>query len=150
MNTAVRQRTIADTPVRWQAAIKRADAEGVTVRQLQCGVWVATSGTDANGAYIVTPTGCECRAAAEGDPICKHRAALRLRLGLLAVEVEPAPIVREVIVLTAPDDCQPCEGRGYFRKESRIFTGTTFRANCIACKGTGKRDGQRIPQRATA
>ena len=32
-------------------------------------------------AYIVTADTCECRAGAEGDPVCKHRAALRQRLG---------------------------------------------------------------------
>ena len=73
------------TAARWQAAVERAEREGVQVRQLGCGVWVATSGTDAGAAYVVTASGRECRASSEGDPVSKHRAAFRVRVGVCAV-----------------------------------------------------------------
>ncbi len=73
-----------DTPARWQAALRRALEEGVETRQLAgCGMWIATSSTEAGTAYEVTPWSCECHAGQFGDPVCKHRAALRERLGAL-------------------------------------------------------------------
>lgn len=79
------RRPNADTPARWDAALGRSLTEGVRVMQLPTtGVWVATSGTNADTAYVVTETDCECYAGAHGDPVCKHRAALRLRLQVLA------------------------------------------------------------------
>ena len=74
----------ANTPDRWQAALQRALLEGVQVRQLAgSGAWVATSSTDPGAAYEVTPWTCECQAGQYDDPVCKHRAALHLRLGRL-------------------------------------------------------------------
>ena len=91
--TPLRGYRLNDSPARWQRALRRALAEGVAVRQLATsGVWVATSGTDPDAAYVVTPTGCECRAAAEGDVCCKHRALLRHRLGTLDLDPEPEPV----------------------------------------------------------
>ena len=73
------------TQTRWSAVKERGEREGVQVRQLGCGAWIATSGTDVGGAYVVTFHDCECRAALEGDPVCKHRAALRVRMGVYVV-----------------------------------------------------------------
>ena len=74
------------TPERWQAVPTRAHEAGITVRQLAgSGAWIATSGTDHSIAYEVTPWQCEYSAGAFGDPICKHRAALRGCLGWLTV-----------------------------------------------------------------
>ncbi|MDP9370481.1 MAG: SWIM zinc finger family protein [Chloroflexota bacterium] len=87
--TNIRRREAS--PARWQWALERAIAQGVHVRQLQCGVWVAASGTDLNAAYAVTLADCECRAASEGDPVCKHRAALAHRLGRLDADPQPEP-----------------------------------------------------------
>lgn len=81
-----------NTPARWQKALRRALDEGVDVRQLATtGVWIATSGTSSSTAYVLTPTDCECRAAAEGDVCCKHRALLRHVLGDLPLEPQPEP-----------------------------------------------------------
>jgi len=75
-----------------EGAPTRDRREGVTVRQLATtGVWIATSGTDAGTAYVVTPTDCECRAAQEGDVCCKHRALLRHVRGLLTLDPDPTP-----------------------------------------------------------
>lgn len=78
-----------NTPKRWRAALKRAFSEGVQVRQLQgSGMWIATSASDPNTAYEVTPWECECQAGQFHDPICKHRAALLVKLGRLRVELD--------------------------------------------------------------
>ncbi len=86
------RKPIAATPARWQAALRRAVAEGVQVRQLAgSGAWVATSGTDAVAAYVVSLGECECPAGEYGDPVSKHRAALAYRLGRLDGDPEPEP-----------------------------------------------------------
>jgi hypothetical protein len=86
------------TPERWQAALIRAIAERVTVRQVNAnGVWVATSGTDATMAYLLEVTGgivhsCTCPAGQFNDPVCKHRARWYFDAGLLDLnDPEPDP-----------------------------------------------------------
>lgn len=103
MAEPVREITRPASPERWQKALDRAIAQGVTVRQLACGVWTATSGTNPTAAYAVTLFDCECRAAAEGDPVCKHRAALADELGYLEPRDDPAP---------ATITCPVCHGTG--------------------------------------
>lgn len=69
---------------RWQAALTRAYDEGVDLRQLVgSGAWIATSASDITAAFMVTEHACECFAAEFSDPVCKHRAMLRHRLGHL-------------------------------------------------------------------
>jgi hypothetical protein len=76
------------TPERWQAALKRAQKEGIEVRQLVgSGGWIATSGSDRFAAYELAVTsgvvhGCACQAASYDDPVCKHRAAFWLAHGV--------------------------------------------------------------------
>ena len=140
METTTRRPNVS-TPAHWQSALQRAIDQGVTVRQIQCGAWVATSGTDNEVAYLVTATGCECRAAAESDPVCKHRAALRHRLGMLTLDVRPvpAPVVIESIESPdpRPNTCPDCDGNGFVRKASATFRDTTFRVNCRRCRAIG-------------
>ena len=117
------------TPERWQAALARAVAEQVQVRQLaHSGAWIATSGTVANVAYQMDVTngiahGCTCEAGQHGDEICKHRAMYYHLVGLLDLE--------------APVDCGACGGDGAHVKESATFPGTSYRVTCRACKGRG-------------
>lgn len=74
----------ADTPQRWQKALERAQSGGLQLRQLMgSGAWIVTSERDDEAAYMVTEFDCECFAAEYGDPVCKHRAMLRHRLGHL-------------------------------------------------------------------
>ncbi|MGC4108446.1 MAG: hypothetical protein QM753_19155 [Thermomicrobiales bacterium] len=74
----------ADTPQRWQKALERAQHGGLQLRQLMgSGAWIVTSERDDEAAYMVTEFDCECFAAEYGDPVCKHRAMLRYRLGHL-------------------------------------------------------------------
>ena len=111
MNTATRRPRPA-SPERWAKAAERARAEGVQVRQVaSTGQWVATSGTDATVAYLMDVTGtvahgCSCLAGVNGDPVCKHRAAFYLAVGLLDPEpptpAAPAPAAT----------CPACGGRG--------------------------------------
>ena len=91
----MRTTTRESTPDRWQAALRRAIAEGVQVRQLAgSGLWVATSSHDPGVAYEVTPWSCECTAGQYDDPVCKHRAALLHRLGHLALDDASLEIMR--------------------------------------------------------
>jgi len=121
------------TPARWQAALGRAIAEGVQVRQLAgSGLWLATSGTDAGTAYALAVTGdvahgCECPAAAHGDPVCKHRAAFYHTVGVL----DPEPPT-----LAAPTafPCSECHGTG---TERVAAAGRWFMVACLACDGAG-------------
>jgi hypothetical protein len=105
------------TPARWQAALGRAVAGGVQVRQLAgCGQWVATSATDPAAAYEVAVTagiahGCSCAAAQHGDPICCHRAAFYAAAGVLELAAaDPAP---EPPTPATPAVCGACGGRGF-------------------------------------
>jgi hypothetical protein len=80
-----------NSPARWKSAHLRARAEGVSVRQLTAsGAWIASSTTDPHVAYEVSVYRCTCKAAEFGnDPVCKHRAALRVHLGLPLVIGDP-------------------------------------------------------------
>lgn len=124
------------TPARWQAALARAIAEGVQVRQLAgCGAWIATSGTDAATAYEVGAGGCECQAGPFGDPICKHRAAYWHAQGLLDLDLDPEP-EPTAPTASASVPCWACKGSG--REWIEGASGDWFRVACIACYGTGE------------
>jgi DnaJ-class molecular chaperone len=120
-----------NTTQRWRTALKRAEREGIEVRQLAgSGMWIATSGTDADVAYEVTPWECECHAGQFVDPICKHRAALLAKLGRLRLEAErPVP---------DPVHCPACNGMGTV--PGTVSSGNTWRydnVTCDDCHGTG-------------
>lgn len=139
MATTTRRTNRTASPARWHAALGRALAEGVQVRQLAgSGAWLATSGTDAKKAYELEVVGgivrsCACPAGEFGDPCCKHAAKFYAVAGLLDPEppTPAAPAVRLV-----PRCCPPCDGKGYRVKLSAIF-GTTYRVDCRACGGSG-------------
>jgi hypothetical protein len=119
----------ANTLERWQAALQRAHAEGVQVRQLAgCGMWISTSATDSTVAYEVTPWGCECHAGQFGDPICKHRASLLEQLGRLSLVPDPEPTV-----------CAVCHGQGS-TPSTELFNGRRMDiiVTCWHCGGTGE------------
>src|SRR5688500_10927905 len=84
------------SPERWQAALVRAVADHVTVRQVNAnGMWVASSGTAAVMAYLLEVTGgivrsCTCPAGQFNDPVCKHRARSYFDAGLLDLD-DPEP-----------------------------------------------------------
>lgn len=68
----------------WTRMLAKAKSEGVQVRQLGSGMWITTSGTDADAAYAVNLHECECPGHAYHG-YCKHRAALAAKLGHLSV-----------------------------------------------------------------
>ena len=137
-----RQRTA--TPERWQAALRRAIADGVQVRQIgSTGQWVATSATDKAMAYLIEATngiahGCGCKAGEFDDPVCCHRAAFYHLAGLLDLDDDPEP-EPPAPAATAPVpmmDCWNCNGRGTERITGA--SGAVFVVDCLACKGTGE------------
>ncbi|HEV2123845.1 MAG TPA: hypothetical protein VGW38_13860 [Chloroflexota bacterium] len=85
-------RTIA-TPAKWTAMFEKAVREGVAVRQLGSGAWIATSGSDGRKAYAVSLGECECPGH-EYHGYCKHRAMLAWTLGVLTIGTpEPEPAI---------------------------------------------------------
>ncbi len=144
--TMIIRRQRQATPERWQAALARAIAEGVQVRQLAgSGAWIATSGQDATIAYQVAVSGgvahgCDCPAGEHGDPVCKHRALWYHLAGLLDPEPDPAaPAIAAMV------PCRDCGGDGY----QRIITGGRladwWAAPCHACQSTGAVPGAEAP-----
>ncbi len=136
VQTQTRRPVRRATPERWQAALKRALDAGVQIRQLAgSGAWVATSATDPTAAYVVSGQACECRAAAEGDPVCLHRAAFWHALGVLDLEPEPVPVV----TAPTPATCPTCGGNGFDPACSghRISAGYVVHCPCPHCDGTG-------------
>ncbi len=124
------------TPQRWQTALQRALAEGIQVRQLAgSGAWIATSGSDAAVAYLVSAQGCECQAGEYGDPICKHRAAYWHALGALDLEPEPVPVV----TVPTPATCPTCGGNGFDPgcQGHRVSAGYVVHCPCPRCDGSG-------------
>jgi len=86
-NVIHQRRQRVDSLDRWRQALARARRGGLQLRQLVgSGAWVATSERDEEAAYMVTEFECDCFAAEFGDPVCKHRAMLRYRLGHLAFD----------------------------------------------------------------
>ncbi|MDP9357354.1 MAG: SWIM zinc finger family protein [Chloroflexota bacterium] len=126
------------THERWQAALQRALAEGIQVRQLAgSGAWVASSGTDTTAAYLVSANGCECQAGEYGDPICKHRAAYWHALGALDLDPKPAAAARPAPATIAT--CPGCGGNGIDRAchGHRIASGYVVHCPCPTCDGAG-------------
>ncbi len=111
--------------------LRRALEEGVDVRQLAgCGMWVAPSSRDAGTAYEETPWECECHAGQHGDPVCKHRAALRERLGALLLDDEPEPPTPAAPA--APPVCATGQDKRWVYKHNFYGAGY-FRGPCPAC-----------------
>jgi hypothetical protein len=81
------------TSERWNAALQRANAQGIQVRQRDphepC-IWIVASATEpAKERLLLVVDGfarrCDCVASDYGDPVCLHRAAYYAAIG------EPAP-----------------------------------------------------------
>ncbi len=136
VQTATRRSVRRATPERWQAALRRALAEGIQVRQLAgSGAWIATSGSDAAAAYLVSGNGCECQAGEYGDPACKHRAAYWHAQGALDLEPELAPAVVPATMVT----CPTCGGNGFDPacQGHPISSGYVVHCPCPTCDGVG-------------
>ena len=131
-----RRRVVEESPERWQRALAR--AEGLTLYQCSVsGCWYCTSGSEPGIAHPVTFTDCGCAAAVAGDRVCRHRAALRCRFGLLAAPesadtrtVTARADEGDVIVLTA-ERCRRCRGTG------SEYGGPDVEIRCLGCDGDG-------------
>lgn len=109
---------------RWQSALRRADEKNVRLYRVEVsGAYIATSGTTTTVAYQTDGISCECAAAVQGDPVCIHRARFWQAMGMLALEVEPAP---------ATMSCTFCRGTGEFWADGQWSADT-----CGACNGRG-------------
>jgi hypothetical protein len=85
-----RTRRPADA-TKWTELFSKAVREGVQVRQTGSGLWIATSGTDRQAAYVVSLHECECPGH-EYHGYCKHRAMLAWTLGVLTFSTpDPEP-----------------------------------------------------------
>ena len=87
--TTMRPRRTADA-AKWAELFGKAVREGVEVRQTGSGLWIATSGTDRQAAYVVSLAECKC----PGDTYhgyCKHRALLAWTLGVLTLAGNSSP-----------------------------------------------------------
>jgi hypothetical protein len=126
-------RTKQASPERWQHALKRALAEGISVRQDNAsGMWVANSGTHATVAYLLEITGslvrsCSCPAGSFGDPCCKHAARYYLDAGLLDLD-DPEGHPPALGAISCPQ-CSGC-GQQWYR--------SGYALPCPSCGGSGR------------
>jgi len=157
MATALGNRQRTACPVRWQAALSRAMASGVQVRQLAAsGAWIATSASDPAIAYELAITdgvahGCSCKAGEFGDPVCCHRAAYNHTAELLDPAPEPLPpepLPPEPVLRLVHPICADCDGQGFVRRESMTFPGIIYRVTCQTCRGSGAPTMVSLPRAA--
>lgn len=79
------------TTAKWTEPFSKVVREGVQVRQTGSGLWIATSGTDRQAAYVGSLHECECPGHAYHG-YCKHRALLAWTLGALTIgTMDPEP-----------------------------------------------------------
>ncbi len=140
MATTITRQQRQANPARWRKAVERAIAENIQVRQLAgSGAWIATSGSDASVAYEVEVTGdvahgCNCLAGLNDDPVCKHRAAYYLAVGLLDSPegAQPEPPAPVSIVI-----CPTCKGEGELRMQTGGRLSDYWVSKCRHCAGAG-------------
>ena len=86
-----RRRNTADTPLRWEKALARAQAAGLEVfRVADTGEVMVTSASRLDTLHRTDGRACSCEAAVAGDPVCQHRAVARYVLGWSIAAAEPA------------------------------------------------------------
>lgn len=104
---------LASTEDRWTAALERARRDGVRLQR----TGLETAYRVASGAhtYFASATACSCPAGRAGDPVCKHRAAVRSAEALAA----------------APTLCRECRGHGWVSEDD------THVYRCLRCDGRG-------------
>lgn len=92
------------TPERWQAALSHAQDAGLIFAIIgeDPRHFFVTSGSTTGVGYLVNvqagfPASCLCDAPLNGDPVCKHRAIILDRLGLLP-RPQPVSAVAPVVL----------------------------------------------------
>lgn len=111
------------TQTRWDAALSRARNEGI---RLRAGSAAGRYQVISNGhTYDTTADTCTCMAALNGDPICKHRAAVRS--------------AERMANAAKPVTCTECRGHGWISTDGGW---SAFR--CLNCGGAGTVPALRI------
>ena len=91
--TPIRSSVRLATPARWRAALARAVSSGIVLRyEASTGMAVVTSGSDGTICYVTDGRICTCKACANGDPVCQHRAIYWRERGMLDPEPTPPAI----------------------------------------------------------
>jgi len=86
MNQTVTRREA--TPERWARALDRALGAGLEVfRVADTGELMVTSSSQLDTLHRTDGDVCTCAAAVAGDPVCQHRAVVRMLAGTLPVVV---------------------------------------------------------------
>src|SRR3954449_4087875 len=111
MGTTIMQRV--ESPERWDKALQRAmDANLIYIELIAGdGAWAVSSQRDCERGYIATTVTCTCEAGRSGDPVCAHRALVRVLVGAypLPADAEPAPVdVNATVIRLAR--CPSCSG----------------------------------------
>ena len=66
-----------DLVSRWNRALDRAHAAGITATPVAGKTWYAVTSTDQSVVYMTDRDRCTCAAGQHGDPVCCHRALVR-------------------------------------------------------------------------
>ena len=111
---------------RWNRALERAHAAGISATPVAGKAWFADTSTDHTVVYMTDRDRCTCAAAQHGDPVCCHRALVR--------EVtSPQPEPPAQVVATDRQPCTHCAASGW--QSSRFSNWDATR--CEKCDGTG-------------
>src|SRR4051794_36672949 len=96
-----------DSPERWEKALQRAMDANLAYMELIAGdgAWAVSSQRDTERGYIATTQTCTCEPGRSGDPICAHRALVRVLVGMF-----PLPELEDAA--TSAEPCRYCRGRG--------------------------------------
>ncbi len=89
------------------------------------GAFAVSSTKDDERGYIATAGSCTCEAGRGGDPVCCHRALVRVLTGAMPLDAE------------TPADCPDCCGCG-------VNDYGRYRLPCETCGGSGVRPDHRL------
>ena len=111
---------------RWNRALDRAHAAGITATPVAGKTWFAVTSTDHSVVYMTDAHRCTCAAAQHGDPVCCHRALVRD-----LTTPHPEPPAQGAVMDRQP--CTHCAASGW--QSSRLSNWDAYR--CVNCDGTG-------------
>jgi len=116
-----------DLVSRWNRALDRAHAAGITAIPVAGKSWFAVSSTDHTVVYMTDRDRCTCAAGQHGDPVCCHRALVR---EITTPQPEPPA---QVVATVEQQPCTHCAASGW--QSSRLSNWDAYR--CENCDGTG-------------
>lgn len=113
---------------RWDRALERAHAAGITALPVAGRNWYAVTSSDQSMVYMADRDRCTCPAGQHGDPVCQHRALVRELTAPQPEPPAPAAKIAEMI------PCTQCSGSGW--DCSILSNWDAYR--CERCAGTGR------------